>query len=84
MVDVSSDKKDIEQYQHKGKTRCNNPQVGIADAEIDTDDKKQLYEYDPHLDPQLWWAGKMAHMKFEVPTVSLHVHERIDPLSGGG
>jgi len=23
----------------------------------------------------------MAHMKFEVPTVSLHVHERIDPLT---
>jgi len=81
MVGSSSDKKDIEQYQHKGKTRCNNPQVGIADAEIDTEDKKQLYEYDPHLDPQLWWAGKMAHMKFEVPTVSLHVHERIDPLT---
>ncbi len=81
MAGNSSDKKDIEQYQHKGKTRCNNPQVGIADAEIDSEDKKQLYEYDPHLDPQLWWAGKMAHMKFEVPTVSLHVHERIDPMT---
>ena len=31
---------------------------------------------DPHLDPQLQWAGKGS---FEVPTVSLHVHERIDP-----
>jgi len=32
------DKKSIEQYEHKGKTRCNNPQVGIADAEIDTEE----------------------------------------------
>ena len=35
--------------------------------------------YDPHLDPQLQWAGKAEHTSFEVPTVSLHVHERIDP-----
>ena len=25
------------------------------------------------------WAGKKEHASFEVPTVSLHVHERIDP-----
>ena len=25
------------------------------------------------------WAGKAEHTSFEVPTVSLHVHERIDP-----
>lgn len=35
----------------------------------------------PHLDPQLVWAGKAEHTSFEVPTVSLHVHERIDPLT---
>ncbi|NEP45134.1 MAG: site-specific DNA-methyltransferase, partial [Okeania sp. SIO2H7] len=43
--------------------------------------KKQKYEYDPHLDPQLNWAGKTEHTSFEVPTVSLHVHEKIDPYS---
>jgi adenine-specific DNA-methyltransferase len=32
-----------------------------------------------HLDPQLQWAGKAEHTSFDVPTVSLHVHERIDP-----
>ncbi len=36
-------------------------------------------DYDPHLDPQLVWAGKKEHTSFEVPTVSLHVHETIDP-----
>jgi hypothetical protein len=35
-------------------------------------------DYDPHLDPQLVWAGKKEHSAFEVPTVSLHVYERID------
>jgi adenine-specific DNA-methyltransferase len=29
--------------------------------------------------PYLNWAGKAEHTSFEVPTVSLHVHERIDP-----
>lgn len=38
-------------------------------------------DYDPHLDPQLVWAGKKEHSSFEVPTVSLHVHERIDPYT---
>lgn len=42
---------------------------------------KQKYDYDPHLDPQLNWAGKTEHTSFEVPTVSLHVHEKIDPYS---
>lgn len=40
---------------------------------------RKPYEYDPHLDPQLQWAGKAERTSFEVPTVSLHVHERIDP-----
>ncbi len=43
--------------------------------------KKRTYAYDPHLDPQLVWAGKAEHTSFDVPTVSLHVHERIDPCT---
>jgi adenine-specific DNA-methyltransferase len=31
--------------------------------------------------PYLAWAGKSERTSFEVPTVSLHVHERIDPRS---
>jgi hypothetical protein len=41
----------------------------------DTDTGPHAYAYDPHLQ----WAGKAEHTSFEVPTVSLHVHERIDP-----
>ncbi len=34
---------------------------------------------DPHLEPELIWAAKAARRDLVVPTVSLHVHERIDP-----
>ncbi len=71
--------KDIEQYTHADKQRVNNPQVGLVTPETDKGGDKRKYEYDPHLDPQLNWAGKAEHLSFEVPTVSLHVHERIDP-----
>jgi adenine-specific DNA-methyltransferase len=72
-------KRPIEQYEHKDKTRVNNPPVGLVTPETDKDAGKKTYAYDPHLDPQLVWAGKAERTSFEVPTVSLHVHERIDP-----
>ena len=114
-----SDKKPIEQYEHKGKKRVNNPPVGLVTPETDKESGKKTYAYDKHIDPQLQfdsrrsevekviddglgaealdeakqalaelkkrqqpylnWAGKAEHTSFEVPTVSLHVHERIDP-----
>jgi len=76
---IKSSKKPIEQYDHKGKERINNPPVGLVTPETDKESGKKTYAYDPHLDPQLVWAGKAEHTSFEVPTVSLHVHERIDP-----
>ncbi len=72
-------KKRIEQYEHKGKTRVNNPEVGLVDAALEPPEQKKTYAYDSHLDPQLQWAGKAERTSFEVPSVSLHVHERIDP-----
>lgn len=72
--------KQIEQYEHSDKKRANNPHVGLVTPASDPDTgEKKKYEFDPHLDPQLQWAGKAEHTSFEVPTVSLHVHERIDP-----
>ena len=73
--------KPIEQYEHVGKERYNNPPVGLVTPETDTETEKKTYQYDPHLDPTLQWAGKAEHTSFEVPTQSLHVHERIDPVS---
>jgi len=88
-------KRPIERYEHRDKQRINNPPVGLVTPETDpvapthkTYDyvapvpsvkPRQELDYDPHLDPQLVWAGKKEHSSFEVPTVSLHVHERIDP-----
>ena len=73
-------KRPIESYQHADKERVNNPPVGLVTPDTDPDaGQQQTYAYDPHLDPQLHWAGKAEHTSFEVPTVSLHVHERIDP-----
>src|SRR5579862_1643520 len=73
-------KRPIEQYEHTSKTRINNPPVGLVTPKTDPPvTSRKTYAYDPHLDPQLVWAGKAEHTSFEVPTVSLHVHERIDP-----
>ncbi|MCK5680914.1 site-specific DNA-methyltransferase, partial [bacterium] len=81
MPRASRDKKiDITQYSHPEKERLNNPPVGLVSENTDSSQlSRKKYHYDPHLDPQLQWAGKTEHTSFEVPTVSLHVHERIDP-----
>ena len=75
----SQTKLPIESYDHRDKERVNNPPVGLVTPETDGDSGSKTCSYDPHLDPQLQWAGKAEHTSFEVPTVSLHVHERIDP-----
>ena len=88
-------KRPIERYEHKDKIRINNPPVGLVTPETDpplpthaaydyvqpvpTVKPGKDLDYDPHLDPQLVWAGKKEHASFNVPTVSLHVHETIDP-----
>ena len=77
----SSTKRPIESYDHRDKERVNNPPVGLVTPDTDKGDGARTYAFDPHLDPQLDWAGKAEHTSFEVPTVSLHVHERIDPRS---
>lgn len=68
-------------YDHKATYRANNPPVGMVTPDTDPDlaAAQKTYSYDPHLDPQLQWAGKAEHLSFTVPTQSLHVHERIDP-----
>ena len=64
-------KKPIEQYDHKGKERVNNPPVGLVTPHTDRETGKKRYAYDPHIDPSLQWAGKAEHTSFEIPTISL-------------
>jgi len=46
-------KKPIEQYDHRGKDRLNNPPVGLVTPETDKETGKNTYSYDPPLAPQL-------------------------------
>lgn len=71
--------KKVDAYTHKDEKRLNNPQVGLVSSQTDKLDGRTKYEHDPHIDPQLSWAGKKEGTSFEVPNVSLHIHERIDP-----
>lgn len=77
-ANVSAHRRRIDQYEHTGKKRPNNPPVGLVTVETDRDQPAQKYSYDPHFDPQLVWSSKVERAFFQVPTVSLHVHERID------
>lgn len=71
----------VKQYTYQDKQRANNPPVGLVSVETDELDGIKKYSFDPHLDPQLVWAGKKEGQTFNVDTVSLHVHERVDPLT---
>lgn len=90
-------KRVIDRYEHADKKRINNPPAGLVTPQSDpplpthktydygqpvpsVKPGKEL-DYDPHLEPQLVWAGKKEHNSFEVPTISLHVHETIDPCT---
>ncbi len=77
----STNQDGVRQYTHEEQKRVNNPPVGLVTAETDHLNGKKAYQFDPHLDPQLQWAGKAEGISFDVDTVSLHVHERIDPLT---
>jgi len=76
----AGDETQILSYRHPDK-RKNNPEVGMVTPYTDGEDGKTAWRHDPHLDPTLSWTGKAERLSFEVDTVSLHVHERIDPMS---
>lgn len=65
------DQRAIAQYEHENQQRVNNPPIRLVTADTDPDGNSKNYSYDPHLDPQLVWAGKAKHTNFAVPTVSL-------------
>ena len=70
----------VETYIHGDKKRVNNPPVGLVSSSTDAIVvTKTKYQHDPHIDPYLSWAGKKEGVQFELPNLSLHIHERIDP-----
>ena len=70
--------RDIEAYTHDDKKRSNNPPVGMAQHDK-AEESVKTYQFDPHLDPTLQWAGKIEGNSFSVPTSSIHIHESIKP-----
>jgi adenine-specific DNA-methyltransferase len=71
-----SGKREVDDYRHDEAQRLNNPEAGLARYETQKPPTKR-YEYDPRLDPQLVWAGKVERTSFDVDAVSIHVHERL-------
>ena len=52
----------VKDYRHEEK-RPNNPPAGLATSGH-TAPSRKVYDYDPHLDPRLVWAGKTEHTSF--------------------
>jgi adenine-specific DNA-methyltransferase len=75
----SENLREVDSYIHDDKKRMNIPPVGMAQYDRAEEPMKK-YEYDPHLDPSLQWAGKAERTSFEIPTSSIHIHESIKPL----
>ncbi len=78
---VKTKSPEVKQYVYGDQKRPNNPPVGLVTAETDHLNGKKAYGLDLHFDPQLQWVGKTEGTNLVVDTVSLHVHERIDPLT---
>ena len=56
----------VKGYRHDEK-RKNNPRIGMVSYEPKVDEPKtKHYAYDPHLSPQLVWAGKPGVKTIEV------------------
>ncbi len=66
----------VEDYEHSGAKRTNNPPAGLAHLDREETPTKTL-SYDPHLDPQMVWAGKAERASVDVPAPSVHVHEEL-------
>jgi adenine-specific DNA-methyltransferase len=72
-----TDPNGVRDFRHAEARRKNNPPAGAAPTYEVRERQTTRYAYDPHLDPQLVWAGKAEHTSFEVDVVPLHIHERI-------
>ncbi len=70
--------KELDYYGHTEALRTNLSPVGLADVESE-DETQSTYEYDPHLDPSLNWAGKKERSSFTLDNRTINIHERIDP-----
>lgn len=69
-------KKQVSDYRHEEATRLNNPTAALAREDV-APIPERTFAFDPHLDPQLVWAGKAEQEELAVEAPSIHVHERL-------
>lgn len=69
-------KKQVDDYRHDGAKRLNNPPAALAREDLDEVPRRK-FDYDPHLPPELWWAGKDQAAQLEVEAPTIHIHERL-------
>ncbi len=69
----------VDTIEHKAYQRPVIPTIGGAPIKVE-ELAPTVYQYDPHLDPQLDWAGKAEHDEVQVPCYALHQHEAVNPL----
>jgi adenine-specific DNA-methyltransferase len=73
---AGSEANGVKDFRHDSAKRVNNPPASVAPTYESRERQTRQYAYDPHLDPQLVWAGKAEHTSFEVDGVSSYIHER--------
>jgi adenine-specific DNA-methyltransferase len=73
---AGSEANGVKDSRHDSAKRVNNPPASVAPTYESRERQTRQYAYDPHLDPQLVWAGKAEHTSFEVDGVSSYIHER--------
>jgi len=66
----------VNDYEHTDAKRTNNPPSGLAHLDREETPVRTL-AYDPHMDPQMVWAGRVERDLVEVPAPSIHVHEEL-------
>ena len=72
-------RRSIEAYTHSAPGEAYNSPVDLVPGATDPAGGRKTYQHDRYQEPELQWVGKTERTSFEVPTVSVHVHERIDP-----
>ncbi|MCS6791020.1 MAG: hypothetical protein NZ580_08600 [Bacteroidia bacterium] len=69
----------VDDLRHPYARRKNNPPAGLATQKPVAHHPPRRYEYNPHLDPQLVWAGKEECSEIQIESLPLHIHEYIAP-----
>src|SRR3954470_9561137 len=73
---MAGKQKEVDDYRHEDAKRLNNPTAALAREDV-APVPQRTFSFDPHLDPELVWAGKAEQDELIVEAPSIHVHERL-------